>query len=56
MGGDLTRAVEEGSGGGVQGEGQIVDWKRAFRDLSRLMSRIKKLVITAGNFLLRVSW
>lgn len=51
VGGDLVEAVEDGHRGGTEGEGggAVVDWKRAFRDLSRLMTRIKKLVVRAGK-------
>ncbi len=54
VGGDLTGAVEgQHRDGGTQGEqqgmGAVIDWKRAFRDLSKVMTRIKNLVIKAGK-------
>ena len=55
--GDLANAVETtslASGGGgdeekVGKEGEVViDWKRAYRNLSRVTARIKTLVVQAG--------
>jgi len=55
--GDLANAVEAtslASGGGRDGEkvGKerevVIDWKRAYRDLSRVTARIKTLVVQAG--------
>ena len=55
--GDLANAVEAtslASGGGRDGEkvgkeGEVViDWKRAYRNLSRVTARIKTLVVQAG--------
>lgn len=55
--GDLANAVETtslASGGGGDGEkvGKeeevVIDWKRAYRNLSRVTARIKTLVVQAG--------
>ena len=52
--GDLANAVETtslASGGGGDGEKEeevVIDWKRAYRNLSRVTARIKTLVVQAG--------
>ena len=58
--GDLASAVETTrlsiGGGSVEGErekagkgGVVIDWKRAYRDLSKVTARIKALVVKAGG-------
>lgn len=49
--GDLAGAVEMGEGWGVEeGRGKaVIDWRRAYYVLSKVMFRIKSLVVRAGE-------